>query len=476
MSAVTDDAVKLAKPAAGCCAAVAVAGAPGARAQAARMVIVSDANGQPTYWEVPIATATAYSPVTATLVLAGGGDEDKEVEVAALPGVWIGVRTTSVPPALSAHIGEGGIMIENIVEGSPADQAGLERYDVITSFGGRKVDSMESLIEAVGGSTAGRSVEMVVTHAGKEKRFSVTPAKRPADDAQHKYKYEEQAADDFARYFGHQALVDPQGNLMLQPLGRLKDIPDVFKWVPGDDDDEDWHGWIKSQIGDALKDLDVKIDLGGGVHAFVFRGGDDEDDDGNGDKKVEIRVRVQDDGKVCEVRRTADGQISVERTEADGSTTTKTYGSEDELKAGDAEAFELYTQNAGGRPHTWLVHPPAADQLRDRQRQFELKIERQAQKAREMAEEARTEAERVRKHAAESAAAAQKRVEKRKGAAEDLSFKSVSVNVDDNGRIRITLRKAGGAEETYEFANKEAFKAQKPELYEKLKGFVDGDK
>ena len=40
--------------------------------------------------------------------------------------VWLGVSLGSVPSALSAQLGEEvrGILVENVVEGSPADKAG----------------------------------------------------------------------------------------------------------------------------------------------------------------------------------------------------------------------------------------------------------------------------------------------------------------------------------------------------------------
>ena len=61
----------------------------------------------------------------------------------------IGVRCTPIPAPLAAHLERDGLMIANISEGSPADEAGLKRYDVVVSFGGRGIVEMDDLLEAI---------------------------------------------------------------------------------------------------------------------------------------------------------------------------------------------------------------------------------------------------------------------------------------------------------------------------------------
>src|SRR5690606_24363011 len=46
---------------------------------------------------------------------------------------WLGVQLSPVPAALAHHLNlaDNGVMIANIFEGSPADQSGLDRYDIV---------------------------------------------------------------------------------------------------------------------------------------------------------------------------------------------------------------------------------------------------------------------------------------------------------------------------------------------------------
>ena len=56
---------------------------------------------------------------------------------------WIGIRIAPVSSELASHLKlkEGaGLMISNIVKGSPADKAGLGRYDVMLKVAGKAID------------------------------------------------------------------------------------------------------------------------------------------------------------------------------------------------------------------------------------------------------------------------------------------------------------------------------------------------
>jgi serine protease Do len=55
-----------------------------------------------------------------------------------------------------------GVYVVKIVDDSPADECGLKAGDIITSFAGRDVTSMEALQSILTGKKAGAEVEMVV--------------------------------------------------------------------------------------------------------------------------------------------------------------------------------------------------------------------------------------------------------------------------------------------------------------------------
>jgi len=76
---------------------------------------------------------------------------------------YLGVRMDSVNPVYSARYGlsvdQGALLIE-VVQGSPAANAGLQPGDVITEFSGKTIDSVDALREAIHQSQIGQSVSI----------------------------------------------------------------------------------------------------------------------------------------------------------------------------------------------------------------------------------------------------------------------------------------------------------------------------
>jgi hypothetical protein len=82
-----------------------------------------------------------------------------------------------LPELITKHLGlepEQGIRISNVAAGSPADQAGLERDDIIIVFQDMNIHSNEELVEAVRNSEVGQEVALLVLHLGKRKTVAVT--------------------------------------------------------------------------------------------------------------------------------------------------------------------------------------------------------------------------------------------------------------------------------------------------------------
>ena len=67
-----------------------------------------------------------------------------------------------------------GAYVANVVEGSAAENAGLETGDIITELGGYKLESYSDLKQAVRQFSAGDTVEMIVYRAGEEMHLSIT--------------------------------------------------------------------------------------------------------------------------------------------------------------------------------------------------------------------------------------------------------------------------------------------------------------
>src|ERR1700733_5173097 len=67
-----------------------------------------------------------------------------------------------------------GILIRGVERGSPADRAGLERGDLIVAAGGRELDRMEALYEALDAAQAGAELELKIVRGAEERTVAVS--------------------------------------------------------------------------------------------------------------------------------------------------------------------------------------------------------------------------------------------------------------------------------------------------------------
>ena len=83
---------------------------------------------------------------------------------------WLGVHIQRVTPDLAEATGlpvADGAVVVNVVEGSPARKAGMEKGDVIISYGGRKLHRASDLPYLVSRSPVGEPVAVEVIRSGK---------------------------------------------------------------------------------------------------------------------------------------------------------------------------------------------------------------------------------------------------------------------------------------------------------------------
>ncbi|MCL5288385.1 MAG: PDZ domain-containing protein, partial [Acidobacteria bacterium] len=83
---------------------------------------------------------------------------------------WIGVTTTRDE--------EGRARVNNLIPGSPAEEAGLDRSDVIVALDGRAVDLSE-FQRALGALKPGGTLRLAVIRRGELKEISVTAVPYP---------------------------------------------------------------------------------------------------------------------------------------------------------------------------------------------------------------------------------------------------------------------------------------------------------
>src|SRR5579872_1116026 len=96
---------------------------------------------------------------------------------------YIGASLAELTPGARSQLGYqsgSGVVVAQVVTGSPADQAGLEPGDVITGANGKQVTTVQELITMIKAIPVGGNVNLQVWSAGNKKLVSVKTAERPA--------------------------------------------------------------------------------------------------------------------------------------------------------------------------------------------------------------------------------------------------------------------------------------------------------
>src|SRR5581483_1265265 len=89
---------------------------------------------------------------------------------------WLGVAIQSVTPELAKSFGLKepiGALVAEVTPGGPAEKAGLQRGDVITTFNGTTVKDSHELPSLVARSPVGDKAEVVVLRNGKEQNYTI---------------------------------------------------------------------------------------------------------------------------------------------------------------------------------------------------------------------------------------------------------------------------------------------------------------
>jgi len=110
-----------------------------------------------------------------TVVVAQAGEEKG----------YLGVKLQELTPSMAKALqmdDESGVMISEIVDDSPAEEAGLEDGDVILEFNGKTISDNDDLVKAVRGTSPGDMVKVVVLRNGKNKSLEVEIGEREDDN------------------------------------------------------------------------------------------------------------------------------------------------------------------------------------------------------------------------------------------------------------------------------------------------------
>ncbi len=111
---------------------------------------------------------------------------------------YLGINGGSITPELAKALKlpeEEGVLVNEVVKGGPADEAGIKGGDtsatiegasfrlggdVITEINGKKIEGMEDVINAVNAASPGDKMELTVDRDGKPQTIDVTLGVRPA--------------------------------------------------------------------------------------------------------------------------------------------------------------------------------------------------------------------------------------------------------------------------------------------------------
>jgi serine protease Do len=133
----------------------------------------------------------------------------------------IGIALEPLTPALARQFGldpaTRGVLVGDIVPGSPAEKSGLQQGDVITSFSGEKVTDTPSFRLKVATSEPSKPYELHYLRGGKERSTTITPA--PAEKVRFAIEDELQSKDQSEKAEPAKTSISDFG-LEVQPLTR----------------------------------------------------------------------------------------------------------------------------------------------------------------------------------------------------------------------------------------------------------------
>jgi hypothetical protein len=124
------------------------------------------------------------SPGESDVFFGNGEGWNAVAPAAAAPKVMLGVHMTTPGPALEHQLGldpDSTTMINGLYEGLPAEQAGIEQYDIITKVNGEAPADNDAIRKALAKLNPGDTITFNVIHEGKPKTVTVKVQAYDAD-------------------------------------------------------------------------------------------------------------------------------------------------------------------------------------------------------------------------------------------------------------------------------------------------------
>ena len=202
-----------------------------------------------------LATVALLAVALAAGAATAGSDEKKE---SARGDGWLGITMQQMTSSMAAALDmeEGGVLVNSVVEDSPADEAGLEEGDVIVGFDGKDVDDTRDLARLVRRCDPGDEIEIAYVRDGKRRKVKVEVGERErdawvwSDDGGERFRMKRFDDGDVR---GFHVWPDDEDHVILR------------RWHRGDRDDDRralmLHGWHadRGYLGVRLDDLTEQL-------------------------------------------------------------------------------------------------------------------------------------------------------------------------------------------------------------------------
>jgi membrane-associated protease RseP (regulator of RpoE activity) len=91
---------------------------------------------------------------------------------------YLGVTINRLPDSIRAQLPatippEQGILVEQVMKGSPAEKAGLQPFDILLQYNDQKLFAPEQLTRLVGSDTSGQPVKLTIVRGGNVSTLDV---------------------------------------------------------------------------------------------------------------------------------------------------------------------------------------------------------------------------------------------------------------------------------------------------------------
>ncbi len=376
---------------------------------------------------------------------------------------WLGVSIGSVPEALATQLdlNNQGVLVLNVVDGSPADAAGLVEHDILLSVNGQAVSSdVGRAVDLIKSRKPGEVLNIVTLRGGQQQTVNVKLGSR-ADlkDKSVQWKFEgspDAEIEEHVKTHGKFMMRDPNGNWITRDLGDLHQL----KTLP--------NGILAQVPESGSKSIQVFVENG----------------------KKNIKLHVVNDGTTVAIEQ-ADGAISVTRIDANGNESKAEYENEDALKAGDEDAYNLFkeagqsvTVSVDGDGQTFVFSDDEDDALGGGNGEWRMRLEESLSEAKDAYQKTMQELHQLMQQWDDSAPdlgqldQLHQMLNRGVPGAHAFSFQlgkpKHSFTTRADGSIEVRIR-SGDSELVQEFANESDLSARRPDLYNKFSELKSAD-